>query len=332
MAFSFGRLLLLVNSVLILAALGISLIFAFSWLSPKSFDNFGKRHLETYLNTGRMDAAQAIADLQEGNTDTAQDLLEEWDHYQSGDRYFAFKRNVAIALSNTYYQAGSYQEAADVIAPLMAEDDRDIVAFMAWAKAALKIDSTREAAAAQVTEFWTRFPKSEAMTELYLREVYAWDDPVHAKNLLEEHGYLKPLDPTGWEVFWGSKQKINARDRRSIDFETTGSDWIAKIDVPKGTQLLRIDPPVAQKLVIDDFQVHLLGDMSTVIGEEGHGLKMITLEDGIFRTNGGPDPFIAVDVQELVENTDAQDIITLVVKLNVKSEFTGWIAKRMEGL
>ena len=332
MAFSFGRLLLLVNSVLLLAALCISLIFTVSWLAPKKVDQFGKRHLAKYLGAGQVQAAEAIAELQNGNPEEAKALLEEWQQFQSGDRYFAFKREVAIALANSLQASGSYQEVVDIMTPFMAQDDRDLVAFFIWAKAALNIEGLRETAAAQVTENWKRFPKSQTISELYLREVYAWNDPAHAKELVETYGYIKPVSRIGWEVFWGGSEGITPKNRKQAEFEQDGPGWTMTIDVPKGTRLLRLDAPPGQEMVIEDFGVHRLGDSSTVIGAEGQTLRMMTLENGVLKTDGGADPFIVVDVEALVEAADDQETVSLVVKLNAKSEFAGWLAKRIEGL
>lgn len=330
MAVSFGRLLLIVNGILIFTAFVITLIFAVAFTYPAGLKAFGKFYTSTYMNIGSSRANRAIDALQDGNTRKAFALLSSWEDYREGDRYFALKRNVALALARNLEASGAYQESADVIAPFVEEDDRDLVSFIVWANAAMELEDLKEDAAARITDYWARFPASQNLTELYFRKVYAWDDPAHARRLVDTHGYLNTAVGRGWELFWATDKGFSPNSRKQLEFDLTGSKMTTTIELPKGVLKLRLDAPPGQKLQISDLEIHLQKDPSKAVTENSFAFNMIKSEGNVLKTSGGNDPFIVIDTSELA--SEAPDPMTLVISMDVENVFSAWLRKRVEAL
>lgn len=333
MSFRFGHLVRLVNFALLLVAIVIIGIFVYAALVPAGLNNFGGRHKDSYIEAGRKLADNALVDLENGSPDEAIALMERWQPIQKGDRYYSLKREVYIELTKKWEETKSFQSIVDFGTPILDQDDRDIVIFNLWAKAALKIEDLREETGTKIFENWKRFPKNEQLSELFLRDVYEWTDPNLSKKYVASSYYIldgRNLLP--WRLYWTTNNTFTAENSKTLDLVSEGSSWRAIITVPNITKLLRFDPTPFQKLEIHDIKVQSIERNTPVLRKIQAPLNMVTENNGTLKTSGGNDPYFTIDIQSLCELMECPEEISLVVSLKVARTRPAWLETKMQNL
>jgi len=331
MQISFQRVLLIVNSILLLLALSFIALFLVYKLAPKRVNAFGAHRIEQYIQAGQSRAKNAIKALENGDPSKANDILNDWSEVGKSDRYYRYKRDVFIALSKHWTNTGEFNNILDASKQFTRADKRDLIVSQVWSKAALNIPKYRDLAKNEIYEKWNLFPQNQNLSELYMHDVLDWTDKNKVEDALNRSAYFTPgKTKGGWAIYWAPNMRFTGKQVKFPPLVTNGKYRTLKTILPKNTRWIRIDPPSGSYLNIEDVSVKTRDRQHSYAPESFKTLNMVKIVGNKLQTLGGNDPFFSINLSPLWKAGSASEQIEVTVSFKVDPIFPIWLEKKLK--
>ena len=281
------------NFLLLLLMMAVIAAFSVWKLTPKKFNEQGNNITRNYVAIGQELETKALESLSQGDPGYAEKVLRDWEDIGNGDRYYKYKRNIMFALSKHLLDKGEYQKVADFIQPSLLENDRDIMLFIEWAKAGLKLPELNQTAERDLTVMAKRFPDHNALNILYIRDVLHKGDEAAGLAALSQ---LKGLTPKtgGWSVLWKLESNTEYETRVWRKLKSDGSDWSLDLTVPKTATVFRVDPPPNVRMDISNIRITSQGQSMEYEVISAVEINMLQVKGATLSAQGLDNPYFVV--------------------------------------
>jgi hypothetical protein len=326
LAYGNGFLLLL---TFVFISVGITAHF-----SGHIFDHAGRAVRETYVSYFSNRADEALRELSAGSDMAARDLLKNWDDVLVGDRLYAKKRQVFLALTNHLYEQGRFSDVTERARLWLRQGTRDIEVKTIMAASSRQIPGRELEGKEALATLWSDFPEHKRLTRFYAESALA-DGDINALRLIrtamEQDGWKQP-SLGGWQIFWDTGDDFNEKESATVEIEKQGAGWRIVGNLPSRLVRLRIDPPAFSNMRLRNFQITLGGETQPFPIELVESNHMIRQRGEWFETTGENDPSFLFSMKTPRDERKKTAMANIVIFFEVESIHPDWFEEIFEKL
>lgn len=273
-------------------------LWATATYTPERIDSFGRDLIQHYVDRHADRQIGVLKALDQGSTEAAFDLLDDWQQIFKGDRLYPLKRMVYIKLSDQLDAADRGSELAMLAEQWMAEDDRDIAARAYSWQALTKDPATKDTGVAGLVAELAKFPNSPTLRWLHEAVVLSTLSVEEQNNYWAEQ--QTKADPA-WQVFWDTGAGFSARQSTSAiaPIREQNSEWSVSVEIPASSINLRLDLPSESRMRLSELTLSA-GQGRTLLDTKTLKTHMLKPQGDWLQTSGGNDPYVYFSLGELL--------------------------------
>ncbi len=287
------RIVLLVITLLACATL-LLWQFGGSWVNQ--FDGFVVKTYQGHYQSRLSKAVTILSRSPSEGVTLLDELLVDLRDVSKRDRLERLKRRTLKQLVQALETKGDIVQALDWAERWVDFDKMDIYAQL-WLSRLLSVTPGREdEGRILLGDIYKKMPESPVIIDEYAERLFEEGKVVEA-FLAASRTYATQDSLKGqlWQVFWDTGEGFNAKQKMSIMPPLGGEDRIIlPFEVPGTVRRLRVDPPIASRIVIAEprmIRMDANQEYTLNLWEVSLGLVDISKQGTELTTSGGDDPY-----------------------------------------